>query len=278
MAELSASNALLVEFTVEDVKSAVTDLLKSKQWSTKTMDLSPTLVYIPHYVFHYAAYNEESADGESDLDEEEETESKGKKNSPSKSLVTDISHGTYSIDAASGELETDLGEYFEDADFGPFAESGEDDAFEREVQKPKLSIKEAERLAQLKTAKELSIPKNNVEITSTRLVYFPLWRVSVAIPAGSFDLDFSAVDGELVSEDEIPERYKGKGELATETVNELTNPSKWVEYVGNLLRDIYESEQLRGVGKFFLYDKNGRIILILFFLVLVLIYLGFIRL
>lgn len=280
MPELSSSNALRLGFTMEDVKSEIESMLKAKHWSSKGMDLAPTLVYIPHYVFHYSAFSEDDVSeggdgGEDEIEEGEIVSKKGGK--ASKAVVSDIQHGTYSIDAASGELETDLGEYFETADLGPFEEPGEEASFERDTQKPKLSFKEAERLAQLKTAKELGVPKNNVEVSSMRLVYFPIWRVSVSVAKGEFDVDFSGVDGEVLSDEDIPERDKGHGELAGEAVSELSSPNKWVENFGNLVRDIYESEQLRAVGKFFLHDKVGRIILLLFVLALVLVFLGWIR-
>lgn len=258
MAPLTAvNNSMEVGFTEEDVITEIKSLLKSKQWG-KINPPEMVLNYVPYFVFRYVAYNEEQ-------DEE----------SKKPPIVTDANHGIFVLDALSGELEIELSDNFENPTLVPFRQATEDSDFSVNVQKPSLSHKEAEKVALLKTAKQLELPKKNVEISSMRLVYVPVWNVNVSIPDGDFELDYSGVDGELLSEDTIPERIKEKGEVANEAISELTDPRNWGTYAQNLIRDIYESEHLRNVGKFLLHDSKGRIILTIILLYLVLRLLGF---
>lgn len=257
MALITVSNALELGFSAEEVLDEIKSLLKSKHWS-KTDKPELTLSYIPYYVFRYVSYTEES-------DEE----------SKKPAVVTETNQGTFVLDGITGELETEFSDNLQNPTLVPFEKSTEESEFDIDIEKPKVSNKEAEKIALLQTAKNLGLPKKNVEITSLKLVYVPVWIASVSIPEGDFELEYSGVDGELLSEDTIPEREKARGELAGEAVGELTSPSKWGEYFSNLVKDIYESEHLRSIGKFLIHDTRGRIILTIIIVYLILRLLGF---
>jgi hypothetical protein len=65
-----------------------------------------------------------------------------------------------------------------------------------------------------------------------------VWIVSAVFEDNEMDFEIDAVEGELVSEEEVPFKGKTASELAQETLLDLRNPAKWIQYAVDLARSI----------------------------------------
>ncbi len=252
MRAVSVNQALAVGFSLEDLKGEIKSMLSERHW--RKFDLADTvLLYTPHYVFRFITYTEQAPE-------------KGRDK-----IVSETRQGCLALNALTGELSDDeaFAQTLATTKLAPFFELQGKEEFEVDIQKPVLTSRAAEKTSRLKTAEFAQVPQKNVEVFDLRLVYLPSWTVSISLPDGDFELEYSAVDGTVLSEDEIPERTKGKTELAGETLSELTVPAKWLEYASGIAKDIYESVHLRAIGKFFVHDNRGRAIFVIIIILII---------
>ncbi len=201
--------AFAVSFPLESCLEAIESLIKSKRW-TKFEVAEVKLIYAPFFFFNYYSYLEEKR---------EDTE---------QPVVSDTVEGTMAMDAQTNELDEGMASLFEEE--VPQTSHRPQQGYKFEVERPLVSERDAPQIAQIKMAKKLELPKANVLISGLRQVYVPVWVASVSVAEGTYRLEFSAVNGETLSETEIPEREKGWLEVTSETLSELKEPGAWVKY------------------------------------------------
>ena len=99
-----------------------------------------------------------------------------------------------------------------------------------EAQDSKLSKDELNKVITLKLASDLDVSKDNIAISALEKIYLPVWSVSVTLGEENYRTVINAVDGEIISEEEIPEKERGWLEITAETINDLKNPGAWAGY------------------------------------------------
>ena len=192
-----------ISFQLEQVASLVDEILGKKNWRNFEKG-EIKLVLTPFYLFYYDAAFEH----------------KGKPKKETK-------HGRLALNAETAELS----QLMSDA-MPPEAELVKElpDSYPLIVRKPIFSKKEAEKVALLKTASLLETERKNIVLTSFEMVYYPIWIAFVTVGGETYELEISAVTGQLFGEEKVPEMEKGFVEITRETLDELKQPGAWLRY------------------------------------------------
>ena len=179
---------------------------------------APKLVLTPYYLFSFTVFVEE-ADKE-----------RGHK------VLVDSETGSLALSAVTGEIDEAVSADIESGldqlvhDLG-----SENPRIERSV----IHRKDAEKIAQIKTAQFKQSDRKNALVGNFQTILYPHWLIQAKLEEEQVEFDVSAFSGSVLKEPEIPERPKGLGELAEETVGELRHPSSWVDYSVAVLRSIW---------------------------------------
>lgn len=209
-----------VSFRIEQVAELVEKTLLQKNWkSFKKGEIK--LVLTPFYSFYYdAAFEEE-----------------GK-------LKKETEHGRLALNGETAELSKEL------ADSMPTGEKLSKempDDYPLIVRKPIFSKKEAEKVALLKTASLIGTSREHIVLTGFEMVYYPMWLAFVTVGEETYELEISAITGEIFGEERVPEREKGFVEVTKATLSELKEPGAWIRYSKEIM-DI-TGEKLSGGGE-----------------------------
>ena len=204
--------SLPLSFNLEDTTNLVKELLKSRNWH----EVEPAeikLVLEPYFVFRYDAYFESSS------------EEAGK-------IVSETSSGNGAMNALTGELDEEVPELL-----GEQPELVQEIPDETKIEaKPSVfKEEEAKKISRIKIAQKLGTGKENVIISSFKLIRIPFWLVSLSLEEETLELMVSATDGTVLNEEEIPERGKGLWELTKETMGDLKKPHSWVKYPRDMM-------------------------------------------
>ena len=199
-----------LHFSLNETTDFIKSTLEEKNWLEFEV-IEVKLVFIPYYFFSFDAFYEEE----------------GKK------IVSETVNGKLALNGKTAELEeieapeeTELTQKIEGIPENiPFEEL----KFE--------FTEKIESIAQIKTAAHLKTAKDNVLIHSLKKVLFPVWIIDFSVEENTFQFQLSGIDGEVISEQEIPERKLGFWEITSETLNELKNPSSWVNYTTSIISD-----------------------------------------
>lgn len=192
-----------ISFQLEQVAELVEKALRKKSW--KSFERGEIkLVLTPFYSFYYDAAFEE------DNKLKEETE-----------------RGKLALNAETAELSRELAESMP-ADSELVNELPED--YPLIVRKPLFSKPEAEKIAMLKTASLVGTDRKNIVLTGFKMVYYPIWIAFVTVAKETYQLEISAVSGELFGEEKVPVREKGFVDVTKETLQELKKPGAWLQY------------------------------------------------
>ncbi|RLG18122.1 hypothetical protein DRN67_04510 [Candidatus Micrarchaeota archaeon] len=195
-----------ISFQLEQVAKLVEGLLRKKNWKDfKQAELK--LVLTPFYVFYYDAGFEEQKQG--------------------KSIVKGTKRGRGALDALSGEINEQLAESMPSS--SELVKELPDD-YPLEVKEPVFSESEAKKIAQLKTAAMLKTAKESVIISDFRTIYYPMWVAGISVGKQNYELEISAITGEIFGEEKVPERQQGFVEITKETLQELKKPGAWLKY------------------------------------------------
>jgi hypothetical protein len=98
------------------------------------------------------------------------------------------------------------------------------------VRSPLFSEPEARKIAVLKTASMLGVSREDLVLTGFKMIYYPMWIAFATVAGQTYQLEISAVSGEVFGEEKVPEREKGFVEITKETLEELKQPGAWVKY------------------------------------------------
>ena len=233
--------AFAISFPLESCLEEIESLIKSKHW-TQFEVAEVNLVYLPHFFFNYYSYLEEKRE---DMD---------------KAVVSDTVQGVMALDAQTNELDEGMAALFEEK--VPQTSHRPAAGYKFAVEKPLASERDAPQLAQIKMAHKLELPKENVLISGLKLVYAPVWVASVTVAEGNYRLEFNAVNGELLSEAEIPEREKGWLEVTSETLGELKEPGAWVRYSTTVGTSVFDLLATNPLTQAFLANRQLQILLL----------------
>ena len=243
--------AFPVSFPIEKTIELIDALVKSKYWEDFTVG-SLKLIYLPYWIFNYTAY--------------EEKEDKGEKK------TKELASGKMSFDGMHGGLDEATASLYVSVEKETSNEPSEDYPFE--VRKAKFSSSDVKEIAGVKLASNLGIAKENVIISAVEKTYLPIWSTSVTITENNYLMEINAVSGEIMNEEEIPEREKGWLDITAETIDELKNPGSWVKYTSEVGKSVAPK-----TGSFFnsfMNDKSTQVIVlgIIAILVILWVFLG----
>ncbi len=208
--------AFPVSFSLEQTVEMISEMVRGKYWHDFEVG-EVKLVYIPVWVFNYDAYTEAPP--------EQKGESEATK---SQRVVSGVESGRMALNAYTNELSEDIGYLYDSMEAALVNEPTKE--YPYEVQRPKVREAEAKRIIPVKMAARFSLPKENVIVSGLELVYLPMWAVWLTVAEGTFKLQINAVSGEILNQEEVPERERGWLELTSETLEELKQPGAWVEY------------------------------------------------
>lgn len=201
------SNALSVSFPLEEAVKLIDSLVKAKYWvDFKKGDLK--LVYMPCWFFNYAAHKD------SEKDKEKKTKI--------------ISSGRLSFLEFSHEFDESIVKLY--SSFEKNVSNEASGQYPSDVQDSRLSKDELDSVIRVKLASDLDVSKDNITISALEKIYLPVWSVSVTLGEENYKTVISAVDGEIISEEEIPEKERGWLEITAETINDLKKPDAWLGY------------------------------------------------
>lgn len=195
--------AFPVSFTPDKVVALIEELIKSRGWSDFEV-AEIKLVYTPYWTFNF-----------------DSCEHSGSK-------IRGVKSGALALNALTNRLEDFAGFLSENPDLKTTQHISAD--YEADVQHAKTSMEEAREIAKLKLAANLRAPKDNIILSGLELLYIPFWLAYVSVAEGTFKLRINAVIGEIVNQEEVPEREKGWLEVTNETLDELKEPMAWVSY------------------------------------------------
>jgi len=192
-----------ISFQIEQVAELVEETLQKKNW--KAFERGEIkLILTPFYLFYYDAVFEEN----------------GKPTGKTE-------RGRLALNAETSELSREL------ADSMPSEEelvTELPDSYPLIVRKPLFSRPEAEKIALLKTSSMVEADRKDIVLTGFSVVYYPIWLAFVTVAEETYQLEISAITGEVFGEEKVPEREKGFVEITRETLQELKKPGAWVKY------------------------------------------------
>ncbi len=195
--------ALVLRYTVDDVVEAVDRSLRRRGW--KEFEISSLkLYYLPFYIFNYDVLVEQSVQGQ--------TFSQG-------------FSGTMAMDAVSGKLQPLITELLDSQPVSFEKKVSHDIQFTPVT--PALKPDEAKRTAARQLAGKFGIGAESVETAGFRIIYWPVWRVFVSMPAGFYKLDVDGFSGVILNEGEIPVREKTWKDVMAETIDLMKTPKGW---------------------------------------------------
>ena len=192
-----------IAFEIEKVAGLIESTLKKKHWHSFDKG-EIKLILSPVYIFYYDAVFPEE----------------GKPKAESE-------RGRLALNAETAELNKELADSMPD-DTELVKELPDD--YPLVVRKPLFSKAEAEKIALLKTSTLIGAERKNVVLTGFKVVYYPMWLAFVTVKEKTYELEISAVTGEVFGEEQVPEREKGFVEITRETLHELKEPGAWVRY------------------------------------------------
>ncbi len=244
-----ARSSYPVSFSRKDVNEMVEGMASDNGW--KDFEITSQQLFLqPYYFFSYDAYTEKKQEETGQL------------------VVDDIQRGKIALNALSGELEEDMASL---AEKKPKEHQSREMA-NAEFEEPSILKEEARKIAPIKLASSLEVPRSNVEISGFFEAYVPFWVVSVSLEdRESFDFTVSAVDGSVYGELDVPVKPKTALDLVGETVSELRDPGAWAEYSRGVASSVYNSRHLHVFGSHLLRNRLMQLVVVL---LLVFLYLS----
>ena len=201
--------AFPVSFSVEDIVGLIESMVNKKYWTEfEVADIS--LAYIPFWIFNYDAYSETPPE------------------EGSESVVSSAESGKMALNAFTNELDENISYLYESGDAEMEQKPTADYPFK--VQRPKIREREAKEIASIRLASQMNLKKDNVIISGLELVYLPIWFAWITVAEGTYKMQINAVSGEILNEEQVPEREKGWLEVTNETIQDLKRPGAWIEY------------------------------------------------
>lgn len=197
-----------VSFDLKEAKEKVASLLKQNHW----LDFSFTsykLFYIPYIFFHYDIF--------------EEMEKK----------VTHVSKGSNALNSSTKEFEKEISEM---SSLHSAKESEPINDYDFKVIAPVLSEHDAEEFIKLKIASIEGTAKQNVMVSGIEMFFVPLWEIKVTALDHKFVFRVNSTLGKILNPQiAVNDQPKTTHELASEALQEFSDPKEWLNYSAELL-------------------------------------------
>ncbi len=116
-------------------------------------------------------------------------------------------------------------------------ESQPDEDLEFEVLSSKVSEKEIRDLMKGRLASIHGVKRDGVILSGVEMFFVPFWGFKVNSDSQELEFRVNAVNGDVLGEQEVKERQKEFNEIFSEALQDLTNPSSWIENIKNLTPD-----------------------------------------
>ncbi|MBU0636485.1 hypothetical protein KKE06_05655 [Candidatus Micrarchaeota archaeon] len=241
-----------VQFSEVDVRELVKGLIEEQGWEEYEIQ-KPELWFFPYWVFNYNSFSEQV--DEAGVKSTQEGE-----------------QGIIAMHGKSSELEDTVGDLFS---------SFENDLLTKPIVEHFKAVRfrirrqEAEKLTRLKIAARLSIDPEFVVISGLKQVFVPVWKTNASFDGQEMEFMVNGVEGNILSDEAVPDRGKTAGELAGETVSDLKKPGNWIRYLVSLIGSIIGFFWHVGVGegerKGILHNRGVRLLILLIIVILILL-------
>ncbi len=244
-----------ISFSFEDCVSTIESIIKSHGWTNFEVG-DVKLVYTPYWIFSYDAFLESTEKGK-------------------EKFISDTSSSKMALNSHTGELNQDIPSLLE---FNPVHNVRKpDEKYEFEVVTPLISKNEVQKIAPIKLASQLQVPKDNIVISALQELFVPVWILQIKVAEGVYRFEVNAVSGDIINEQEIPEREKSWIEVTNETLSELQSPGAWIKYSSEIFGETFKSVPKPSLSSnqnlLSLFSSQKRILIILLVILLILILL-----
>ncbi len=214
---LTGKPVVPVSFEAEAAMDSVKEHIRAQGWR-RVNTSPPKLLLVPYYFFQFTVFFEETH------------KDKGHK------VLVDSETGSLAISAVDGEIDEAVAGIIDENIESLTHEISEDTV---RLERARIPRKDAEKIAQIKTAELKEVERKNTLVSNVQLVLVPQWDVHVKSEEHEFDFLVSGVSGEILGGPDVPERGKNFSELAEETVGDLRHPHAWLEYFKGLAETIW---------------------------------------
>ncbi|MCD6414572.1 MAG: hypothetical protein J7L23_03000 [Candidatus Diapherotrites archaeon] len=237
--------AFQLRIEAKDALGILEGILREKHWrGFELANLS--LVYVPYWFFNYDVYREEEGHSESFSSQ-------------------------MCLNATTGEMEPLIARVVKEIPLEKSKEITHDVAFT--VESPSVQKDEVKKIAPIKIAGQLGIPKSNVTISGITLFYIPIYKIWITLRAGYRRLDLDGMSGSPLNIEEVPERERGFMEVTRDMLEELKTPKGWVDYskkafywglgvttgmTQKAMTSVQESSTIRNALKWLFLTRTGR--------------------
>ncbi|MBN1940956.1 MAG: hypothetical protein JW772_02125 [Candidatus Diapherotrites archaeon] len=200
----SGKSTFALSVKEENAKKLVAEFLTRERNWPEPKKVVPKIFYYPYFSFYYDFFTEHKTDSEKKI---------GK-----------TKRGKLVLNATTGEINREASKHIENQEItGEFEKNSE-------FQPIHMTFEEAEKIVPIKTAELLETHTENLIITQLKEVWLPVWHVAANLEGTEYTVKVSATTGIILNPNDLPERKKGVGELAEETIYELRSPSAWAKY------------------------------------------------
>ncbi len=204
--------------SAEDIITQVKEKIEENRWTDPELK-SPSLVYLPYWFFHFDSFSEPT-----DPETGDKSTQEGER-------------GTAALDGIQGDIDDMVPGLFDNYSDQLVLKPATE---QYKAERSHFKEAEVQKLCQLKMAAKLGIQKDDVVISGVRLVYLPVWIVSAVFEGNELDFEIEAVEGNELSQNELPYKGKTASELAHETLLDFSQPSKWIGNLVDLVRSIVD--------------------------------------
>ncbi len=196
---MSKIKVLDEKISLADARKDVEKILEKKGWKSPSF-LDRKLIYEPYYYFNYTATMEKD------------------------NVVEKVEIWHAIMDARKLLIDNSFLNKF---DLKALKENEGKD-----FEQPKADKTVLKRIAAVKIAEKFLTKKDNVDIFEDVIFYCPFWKIELRLKINdkeSYNFLVNAFTGEIKFP-EIEERKESIGEIIQETMEELKEPKKWIEY------------------------------------------------
>ena len=173
----SEKNFFPITFSFNDAVRLVDNLIGAKGYYSFNIEKT-RLVYFPFWFFNFSAF----------------TETDSGKNKAHK----EIAAGSKGFDELGNDFSEKFPEQFRNSELTEFSDKPEAD-YKIKLKQSEYSSQEVKEMIQVKLASMFSVPKQNLVISSLKLVYLPKWFVTAIIDAKEYIFEVSLIKQEILN-------------------------------------------------------------------------------
>lgn len=213
---VSEKNFFPITFAFNDAVRLVDNLIEDKGYYSFNIEKT-RLVYFPFWLFNFSAFVEvDSGNGKAHKE---------------------ISAGSKGFDEFGNDFSEKFPEQARAAKFVEFSDKPEAD-YKIELKETEYEKNEAKEMITVKLASLISVPKQNVVVSSLKLVYLPKWFITASIDKKEYKFEISLIKKEILNPDILVSRIKPVHEQTTEVLKEFLEPKAWLSVPAEMFADL----------------------------------------